>query len=91
MQRSKDGTIKRAYRLKDGQVIESVLMPYEDGRKTACIRCEREDDHMCSSDWSIGPTAFGGNTPSAPPQLVPAGQQSGGLLALEPCARVVVD
>lgn len=34
---SKDGTIKRAYRLADGQLIESVLMPYEDGRRTACI------------------------------------------------------
>lgn len=36
-QTSKDGTIKRAYELRDGQVIESVLMPYEDGRRTACI------------------------------------------------------
>ena len=34
---SKDGTIKRAYRLWDDQLIESVLMPYEDGRYTACI------------------------------------------------------
>jgi hypothetical protein len=34
---SKDGTIKRAYALPDGQLIESVLMPYEDGRNTACI------------------------------------------------------
>lgn len=34
---SKDGTIKRAYECEDGQVIESVLMPYEDGRYTACI------------------------------------------------------
>jgi radical SAM superfamily enzyme YgiQ (UPF0313 family) len=34
---SKDGTKKRAYRLHDGQLIESVLMPYEDGRYTACI------------------------------------------------------
>lgn len=34
---SKDGTRKRAYELKDGQVIESVLMPYNDGRRTACI------------------------------------------------------
>ena len=33
---SKDGTKKRAYRLQDGQLIESVLMPYEDGRYTAC-------------------------------------------------------
>jgi len=32
-----DGTIKRAYQCADGQVIESVLMPYEDGRYTACI------------------------------------------------------
>lgn len=34
---SKDGTRKRAYKLHDGQLIESVLMPYEDGRRTACI------------------------------------------------------
>ena len=34
---SKDGTIKRAYALHDGQMIESVLMPYKDGRRTACI------------------------------------------------------
>ncbi len=33
----KDGTIKRAYELPDKQIIESVLMPYEDGRYTACI------------------------------------------------------
>ena len=36
-QRSKDGTRKRLYRLPDGQLIESVLMPYADGRQTACI------------------------------------------------------
>eukprot|EP00934_Nitzschia_sp_Nitz4_P000283 Nitzschia sp. Nitz4//scaffold105_size73764//59408//61164//NITZ4_005684-RA/size73764-augustus-gene-0.53-mRNA-1//1//CDS//3329532471//283//frame0 len=34
---SKDGTIKRSYLLSDGQRIESVLMPYTDGRYTACI------------------------------------------------------
>lgn len=34
---SKDGTVKRAYELFDGQLIESVLMPYSDGRFTACI------------------------------------------------------
>jgi 23S rRNA (adenine2503-C2)-methyltransferase len=34
---SKDGTVKRAYRCGDGQVVESVLMPYADGRYTACI------------------------------------------------------
>lgn len=34
---SKDGTEKRLYRLPDGQLIESVLMPYDDNRQTACI------------------------------------------------------
>lgn len=34
---SKDGTVKRLYRLPDGQLIESVLMPYDDDRRTACI------------------------------------------------------
>ncbi len=36
-QRSLDGTVKRLYRLHDGQLIESVLMPYDDDRRTACI------------------------------------------------------
>ncbi len=36
-QQSRDGTEKRLYRLQDGQLIESVLMPYDDGRLTACI------------------------------------------------------
>lgn len=30
-------TTKRLYRLADGQLIESVLMEYDDGRRTACI------------------------------------------------------
>lgn len=34
---SRDGTIKRLYRLPDGQFIESVLMIYDDDRRTACI------------------------------------------------------
>ncbi len=35
---SSDGeTIKRLFRLPDGQLIESVLMDYDDGRHTACI------------------------------------------------------
>ena len=34
---SHDGTEKRLYRLPDGQLIESVLMPYDDNRRTACI------------------------------------------------------
>jgi 23S rRNA (adenine2503-C2)-methyltransferase len=33
----RDSTIKRLYRLPDGQLIESVLMPYDDNRRTACI------------------------------------------------------
>lgn len=36
-QQSKDGTLKRLYRLTDGQLIEAVLMPYNDHRRTACI------------------------------------------------------
>ena len=36
-QQSRDGTEKRLYRLDDGQLIESVLMPYADNRQTACI------------------------------------------------------
>jgi 23S rRNA (adenine2503-C2)-methyltransferase len=35
--RSRDGTVKRVYQLSDGQLIESVLMPYQDHRRTACI------------------------------------------------------
>ena len=34
---SRDGTVKRLYQLQDGQFIESVLMAYDDGRRTACI------------------------------------------------------
>ncbi len=37
-QLSLDGqTTKRLFRLQDGQLIESVLMEYDDGRRTACI------------------------------------------------------
>jgi 23S rRNA (adenine2503-C2)-methyltransferase len=36
-QRAADGTVKRLYRLSDDQLIESVLMPYSSGRRTACI------------------------------------------------------
>ena len=36
-QRSRDATVKRLYRLPDGHLIESVLMHYADGRRTACI------------------------------------------------------
>lgn len=36
-QSSRDGTVKRLYRLPDGQLIEAVLMEYDDDRRTACI------------------------------------------------------
>ncbi|MCL4252555.1 MAG: 23S rRNA (adenine(2503)-C(2))-methyltransferase RlmN [Anaerolineae bacterium] len=36
-QSSRDGTTKRLYQLPDGQLIEAVLMPYDDDRRTACI------------------------------------------------------
>ena len=36
-QTSADGTLKRLYRLADGQLVESVLMPYQDDRMTACL------------------------------------------------------
>ncbi len=36
-QTSRDGTVKRLYRLDDGQLIETVLMEYDDDRRTACI------------------------------------------------------
>lgn len=36
-QSSRDGTVKRLYRLSDGHLIESVLMVYADGRRTACV------------------------------------------------------
>jgi 23S rRNA (adenine2503-C2)-methyltransferase len=45
---SKDGTIKRAYKLHDGQIIESVLMPYRDGRLTACISSQAGCAMRCS-------------------------------------------
>jgi 23S rRNA (adenine2503-C2)-methyltransferase len=34
---AEDGTVKRLYQLPDGQFIESVLMFYDDKRRTACI------------------------------------------------------
>ena len=36
-QRSEDGTIKRLYALPDNQLIEAVLMQYNDDRRTVCI------------------------------------------------------
>lgn len=45
---SKDGTEKRLYRLPDGQMIESVLMPYKDGRRTVCISSQAGCAMGCS-------------------------------------------
>ena len=45
---SQDGTEKRLYRLPDGQMIESVLMPYQDGRRTACISSQAGCAMGCS-------------------------------------------
>lgn len=40
-QRSSDGTIKSRFRLHDGALIESVLIPVpEDNRYTACVSCQ---------------------------------------------------
>ncbi len=36
-QKSRDGTQKRLYALESGHLVESVLMRYQDGRRTACI------------------------------------------------------
>jgi 23S rRNA (adenine2503-C2)-methyltransferase len=36
-QSSNDGATKRLFKLADGQLVESVLMPYDDNRRTACI------------------------------------------------------
>lgn len=45
---SADGTEKRLYELPDGQMIESVLMPYKDGRRTACISSQAGCAMGCS-------------------------------------------
>lgn len=45
---AKDGTVKRAYRCVDGQLIESVLMGYTDGRYTACISSQAGCAQKCT-------------------------------------------
>eukprot|EP00047_Mylnosiga_fluctuans_P015266 m.44786 g.44786 ORF g.44786 m.44786 type:complete len:309 (+) comp5843_c0_seq1:498-1424(+) len=47
-QTSKDGTIKRLYRLADGNAIESVLMTYDDGRRTVCASSQAGCAMRCS-------------------------------------------
>ncbi len=46
--KSRDGTRKRVYKLNDGKLIESVLMPYDDGRYTACISSQVGCAMACS-------------------------------------------
>ncbi|MCE2490909.1 MAG: 23S rRNA (adenine(2503)-C(2))-methyltransferase RlmN [Anaerolineae bacterium] len=45
--RSRDGTLKRVYRLDDGQLIETVLMHYRDRRRSACISTQAG----CALGW----------------------------------------
>ena len=45
---SRDGTRKWGWKLVDGQVIESVLMKYDDGRSTACVSSQAGCAQRCS-------------------------------------------
>ncbi len=45
---SGDGTRKQLLRLPDGQLVEAVLMPYGDGRRTACISSQAGCAMGCS-------------------------------------------
>ena len=47
-QSAQDGTEKRLYTLPDGEMIESVLMSYRDGRRTACISSQAGCAMKCS-------------------------------------------
>lgn len=44
----KDGTVKRAYALNDGGIVESVLMRYDDGRNTVCVSSQSGCAMKCS-------------------------------------------
>ena len=61
---SRDGTEKRLYRLSDGQLIESVLMPYADGRRTACISSQAGCAMGCVF-CATGQMGFGRNLSAA--------------------------
>lgn len=47
-QKSRDGTIKRLYRLHDGPAIETVLMSYDDNRNTVCVSSQAGCAMRCS-------------------------------------------
>ncbi len=61
---SRDGTEKRLYRLSDGQFIESVLMPYADGRRSACISSQAGCAMGCVF-CATGQMGFGRNLSAA--------------------------
>jgi len=63
-QQSRDGTEKRVYRLHDGQLVESVLMPYADDRKTACISSQAGCAMGCVF-CATGQMGFGRNLSAA--------------------------
>src|SRR5450432_699266 len=62
-QSSHDATVKRLYRLHDGQLIESVLMEYDDERRTACISTQAGCAMGCVF-CATGQMGFGRNLPS---------------------------
>jgi len=47
-QTSKDGTTKYLFRCADSREIETVMMPYDDGRRTACISSQVGCAMRCS-------------------------------------------
>ncbi len=53
---AKDGTIKYLFQLEDGQTIESVYLPYADGRQSICISSQVG----CGMGCSFCATAIGG-------------------------------
>lgn len=55
---ARDGTVKRLYRLRDNSFIESVLMPYEDNRQTACVSSQVGCAMNCSF-CATGQMGFG--------------------------------
>lgn len=57
-QRSRDGTVKRLYRLASGHHVESVLMRYRDGRRTACISTQAGCAMACAF-CATGQMGFG--------------------------------
>ena len=66
--KSRDGTIKRAYKLSDGQLIESVLMSYRDGRHTACISSQAGCAMgcvFCATGGSVYTVRYGPQRPFA--------------------------